>query len=124
MARLLLLVGAALVFSGCVFPADGGPFGDDPFATCMAPVNREYKESNWVAIPTGIGNVLGGIGFSPLAAVIAPFEWAIQGHTEKARVATGTVSAGGYLGGFGVGSPFLVLYWAFYKFWVKSFGSG
>lgn len=111
----------ASFLSACAFQGAEGPFGPDPFASSLEPVSERFCDT-WLILPTGLGNVVGCLALSPIALfLVAPVELIATGESD----ATATcLAAGAYGGGFLIGTPFLGLHWAGFRFWYENFDLG
>lgn len=118
--RVLAALVLALALPACAFSAresDETPYGEsDPFHDRMAPVNDLYTEHPVVEVPTAIGNVVGWLIVAIPWGVTAVVEDATR-DDDRQPVARDIMAGAGYFGGALLGSPFLGLYWAFYRWW-------
>jgi hypothetical protein len=113
----ILLVALAPLFVGCGFAVDdnagvGGWF--DPFHEPMAGMNRHYTYDPLVAIPTGLGNVVGVVAFLPISLLSGAFGGPPDSPTSYFEY---TASASAYAGGFLLGSPFLLIDFLLVRWW-------
>ena len=123
MRGAILCLVLVVTLTGCAFTTDEGPLGsDDPYADVMRDINAEYKDTWFTYGPTALGNLLGGIAYSPLVLIVAPVEWSIYGTTDSSPLSERVLAQGGYVGGFLLGTPMVIANWVLFKGWDRLAG--